>query len=72
MLETRKLVIQEITYLGAPLRDSMYASVRLFSIDLPIAFRNNFIRVRWGCGRSHRYQDQVWLARALRDRTARN
>jgi hypothetical protein len=63
MLETRKLVIQEITYLVAPLRDSMYVSVRSFSIDRPIAFRNNFIKVRWGCGRSHGYQDQVRLAR---------
>src|SRR5216683_3179078 len=25
-----------------------------------------------GCGRSHGYQDQVWLARTLRDCTARN
>jgi hypothetical protein len=72
MLETRKFVIQEITYFVAPLRDSMYAIVRSFSIDCPFWFRNNFTKVRWGCGRSHGYQDQVWLARTLRDRTARN
>ena len=44
MLETRKLVIGEITYFVAPLRDSMCVSVRSFSIDLPIAFRNSFAK----------------------------
>ena len=38
MLEKRKVVIRELTYFVAPLRDSMYVSVRSFSIDYQLPF----------------------------------
>src|SRR5438552_3229410 len=55
MLETRKLVTQEIAYFVAPLRDSMCASVRPFPIDslIAIAFRNNFAKALVGAAGGH-------------------
>src|SRR6266478_9081634 len=47
-------------------------SVSIRGVPPSLALAKPLQRSSLGCGRSHGYQDQVWLARTLRDRTARN
>src|SRR5712692_8055581 len=47
-------------------------AVPIRGVPPSLALAKPLQRSSLGCGRSHGYQDQVWVARTLRDRTARN
>src|SRR5713101_1665787 len=47
-------------------------AVPIRGVPPSLALAKPLQRSSLGCGRSHGYQDQVWLARTLRDRTTRN